>query len=43
MNWLQDGKTAVVTGAADDMIKNRPALSRLYPDYVAAYKAFIED
>ena len=28
---------------ADDIIKNRPALSRWHPDYEAAFKAFIED
>ncbi|MEM0986842.1 MAG: SDR family NAD(P)-dependent oxidoreductase [Pseudomonadota bacterium] len=27
---------------ADDLIKNRPALSRWHPDYEAEYKAFIE-
>lgn len=27
---------------ADDIIKNRPALSRWHPDYEAAYKAFID-
>ncbi|MEL7041393.1 MAG: SDR family NAD(P)-dependent oxidoreductase [Pseudomonadota bacterium] len=28
---------------ADDIIKNRPALSRWHPDYEAAFKAFTED
>ena len=28
---------------ADDIIKNRPALSRWHPDFEAAFKAFIED
>ena len=28
---------------ADDIIKNRPALSRWHPDYADAFKAFIED
>lgn len=28
---------------ADDIIKNRPALSRWHPDYAEAFKAFIED
>ena len=28
---------------ADDIIKNRPALSRWHPDYAEAYKAFVED
>lgn len=28
---------------ADDIIKNRPALSRWHPDYEAAFKAFIDD
>ena len=32
-----------VQWTADDIIKNRPALSRWHPDYEAAYKAFIED
>ena len=28
---------------ADDLIKNRPALSRWHPDFAEAYKAFMED
>ena len=28
---------------ADDIIKNRPALSRWHPDYEAEFKAFVED
>lgn len=28
---------------ADDIIKNRPALSRWHPDYADAFKAFVED
>jgi len=28
---------------ADDIIKNRPALSRWHPDYEDAFKAFVED
>lgn len=28
---------------ADDIIQNRPALSRWHPDYEAAFKAFIDD
>lgn len=28
---------------ADDIIKNRPALSRWHPDFAEAYKAFVED
>ncbi|MEM7460813.1 MAG: SDR family NAD(P)-dependent oxidoreductase [Pseudomonadota bacterium] len=28
---------------ADDIIKNRPALSRWHPDYDAAFKAFVDD
>ena len=28
---------------ADDIIQNRPALSRWHPDYEAAFKAFVED
>lgn len=28
---------------ADDIIKNRPALSRWHPDYAEAYKAFVDD
>ena len=28
---------------ADDIIKNRPALSRWHPDFEAAFKAFIDD
>ncbi len=28
---------------ADDIIKNRPALSRWHPDYADAFKAFIDD
>ncbi|MEO0606693.1 MAG: SDR family NAD(P)-dependent oxidoreductase [Pseudomonadota bacterium] len=31
-----------VQWTADDIIKNRPALSRWHPDYEQAYKAFIE-
>ncbi len=29
--------------AADDLIKNRPALSRWHPDHQAAFQAFMED
>lgn len=32
-----------VQWTADDIIKNRPALSRWHPDYSAAYKRFVED
>ncbi len=32
-----------VQWTADDIIKNRPALSRWHPDFEAAYKAFIEE
>ncbi|NQY14562.1 MAG: SDR family NAD(P)-dependent oxidoreductase [Henriciella sp.] len=32
-----------VQWTADDIIKNRPALSRWHPDFEDAYKAFIED
>ena len=28
---------------ADDIIKNRPALSRWHPDYEDAFKAFVSD
>jgi len=32
-----------VQWTADDIIKNRPALSRWHPEYEATFKAFIED
>lgn len=32
-----------VQWTADDIIKNRPALSRWHPDYEDAYKRFVED
>ena len=32
-----------VQWTADDIIKNRPALSRWHPDYEDAYKAYVSD